>query len=269
MQVDAAEPKKAQLGYVELAKQQEQKAEAQANQAKQVVQAAPKGKKARKKRKRSPEVLRSEGTWERSHVIPKADLNRDDTVNFGEDMRDADAPRILSQTAMRTDRFLNQTLVKKGVCRKLQPLHWLRAWWNGMMGTLNTWNASTERWSVLIDGHLKLLKKENLEVKALLRVETPDLNGKSGLCREWKSEKMRWLVAVEGHEDVLLKAENLQVLLKPGLQVQLCGLQKSELNETEAVCYLAEPVRGHQVMPDRLPKWKVGGALSLSHSWSV
>lgn len=29
MQVDAAEPKKAQLGYVELAKQQEQKAEAE------------------------------------------------------------------------------------------------------------------------------------------------------------------------------------------------------------------------------------------------
>lgn len=52
----------------------------------------------------------SYGTWHPKRGDTQADLNRDDTVNFGEDMRDADAPRILSQTAMRTDRFLNQTL---------------------------------------------------------------------------------------------------------------------------------------------------------------
>lgn len=157
--VDAAEPKKAQLGYVELAKQQEQKAEAQANQAKQapVVQAAPKGKKARKKRKRSPEVLRSEGTWERSHVIPKADLNRDDTVNFGED-RQIPEPNTGEEGRLPKAAAI---ALAPGMVVRICGLEKVPAL-NGMMGTLNTWNASTERWSVLIDGHLKLLKKENL-----------------------------------------------------------------------------------------------------------
>lgn len=46
-------------------------------------------------------------------------------------------------------------------------LDWQSRFW-GIWFQIPSSKASTERWLVLIDGHLKLLKKENLEVKALL-----------------------------------------------------------------------------------------------------
>ena len=282
-----AEPKKAQLGYVELAKQQEEKAEAAASQVEQVVQAQ--SKRARKKqKKRSQEESQPEATWEKSHVIPKADLNRDDTVYFGED-------RKVPEADMSKERPLpkaSAVTLAPGMLMRIFGLEKMPKL-NGELGTLIAWDASAGRWSVLLmSGDQKLLKKENLEVKALLRPETPvrlfdlrmqELNGKTGCCKEWKSEKKRqtvqiylknifvvrffpkvatfmnvpfvfegcrfqrmlfaskplqplqprWLVAVAGHGDALLKAENLEVLLQPGLQVQLCGLQTAELNGKE------------------------------------
>lgn len=250
------DPPVAQLSYVELAKQQEQKAEAATTQPLQVVQ-APQSKKARRKqRKRTQQEAERSETWEKSHVIPKADLKRDDTLYFGEDRaqegNDGEEKGPLPKAS--AIELSPGMLVRIAGLKNMTTL-------NGETCTLQSWNVAAERWSVRIEGNDKLLKKENLEVKALLRPHTPvrliglrmqELNGKNGLCREWKAEKSRWLVAVEGHGDVLMKAENLEVLLKPGLQVQLCGLQTSELNGAEAVCLA--PLQG---------RWRVrleGGA---------
>lgn len=250
------DPPVAQLSYVELAKQQEQKAEAATTQPSQVVQ-APQSKKARRKqRKRTQQEAERSETWENSHVIPKADLKRDDTLYFGEDRaqegNDGEEKGPLPKAS--AIELSPGMLVRIAGLKNMTTL-------NGETCTLQSWNVAAERWSVRIEGNDKLLKKENLEVKALLRPHTPvrliglrmqELNGKNGLCREWKAEKSRWLVAVEGHGDVLMKAENLEVLLKPGLQVQLCGLQTSELNGAEAVCLA--PLQG---------RWRVrleGGA---------
>ncbi|CAJ1370363.1 unnamed protein product, partial [Effrenium voratum] len=71
-----------QISYVELAKQQEQKAEAQEKQEKQVQQVVASSRKSRKAKKRK-DVPETPTQWERSHVMPKADLKRDATLHFG------------------------------------------------------------------------------------------------------------------------------------------------------------------------------------------
>eukprot|EP00439_Symbiodinium_sp_Y106_P073191 s1461_g13.t1 len=249
----AEAPAPKQLSYLDLAKQQEEKAAKIATQeAVQPVQ-PPEGKKGRKKkRKRAADGTERTEQWERSHVLPKADLRRDDTVQFG----------AASEAAPEADDsgpspFPLVAAAGLEVAGSLALLCDLKAQpeLNGQLATLMRWDEGAGRWHVRLQDSEKRLKPENLALKALLRPGVPvrlrelrgsqELNGKLGICRAWNSDKLRWLVAVENHGEVLLKAENLEVSLKPGLLVSLFGLKSAALNGREAVCLAPRGDRWH------------------------
>eukprot|EP00933_Yihiella_yeosuensis_P002200 TRINITY_DN10363_c0_g1_i2.p1 TRINITY_DN10363_c0_g1~~TRINITY_DN10363_c0_g1_i2.p1 ORF type:complete len:563 (-),score=132.01 TRINITY_DN10363_c0_g1_i2:931-2619(-) len=252
---DKQKEKEKQISWVELAKQQEEKALA----AQQKVPEAEPPKKGKKRKAKAAAQEKKHPQGLEHTRVSREDL-RTNCVHF--DYQDETKCDEGQEAQKASPKLEPGSLVSLFGLQSAPDL-------NGRLATCINWDSAKGRWRVTLEGSgsEKLLKPQNLKTARLLCPFTPvrlvglqsspELNGKTGTCKIWDSAKSRWLVKLDDGGERLLKPGNLGIAFRSGSSVRLTGLQASHLNGISATCIQWDKIkeRWHVRLEEGLEKF--------------